>query len=662
MDDKTRKKFADLAWQDLEDWAGSRVVSRGKGYKREVEDLRVTEDGFLLAWVHGSRKYATKVGFNDKGRLSSDCSCPYGGACKHAVAMMLVFLDSVKKGETPPVADSDDRRLKLSGNGDLDDDEFSDLDEDEDYSGEKDDEDDGAERMSVKKQNTGKKSDLKDYIGGLAKGELVKLVMELAQKNCDVHEDLSTRIKFRAGDYDKLAKDIKREIDSISSEPAYSNSWSDDSNIPDYSKVEEKLRKLLDAGKADEVVSLGEHLWKRGMEQVGMSHDEGELGCEITRCMEVVFDALAKTLMPRWKRILWEIDMELSDEYSILDGIKIPLSENGASKEDWSRVADELARRLLPARLPMNEKNRSGHEGYIREKTMKWLIAALKSSGREDEVIPLLECEAPVTGCYAELADSLVSAGKIDEAEKYAREGFARTIEQLPGIAWILVERLQKIAVRRKDKLLSTSYLAMKFFDSPDLSHILEIEKSANAAGVWKEVREALLYFLETGISPESVSGSNADVKKWPLPPTGLKITKEKPGFKRFPDFSTLIDIAINEKRNDDAVKLCQQGGSSASRYRGGDSAKVADAVKLTHPDFSLKTWRELAEQNISVGNPRGYESAIPCLNKIKSLYGDLRRTDEWNKYLSELYETNKRRPRMKDVLDRIEKRRSKII
>ncbi|MFZ2655307.1 MAG: hypothetical protein WAX69_10315, partial [Victivallales bacterium] len=173
---------------------------------------------------------------------------------------------------------------------------------------------------------------------------------------------------------------------------------------------------------------------------------------------------------------------------------------------------------------------------------------------------------------------------------------------------------------------------------------------------------ESLLYFLETGIRPESVSGSNADVKKWALPPTGLEMPKGKASFERFPDFSTLIDIAIHEKRNDDAIRFYRQGGSSASRYWGGDSAKVADAVKLTHPDFSLKTWRELAEQNISAGNPRGYESAIPYLNKIKSLYGDLKRTDEWNKYLAELYEINKRRPRMKDVLDKIENRRSKII
>ena len=670
MDDKTRKKFANLAWQDLEDWAGTRVVGRGKGYKGEVEDLSVTENGFLLAWVHGSRKYATKVGFNDNGKLSSICSCPYGSSCKHAVAMILVFLDTVKKGETLPVADSDDRRelLAKGGSGDDDDFEFSDLDDDDDLEGEEDEygddeEENEPEKKPAIKQKINKKSPLKDYLGGLDKGELVKLAMELAQKNPDVHEDLSTRIRFKAGDYDKLAKGIRREIESVSSEPSYSNHWSDDSDTPDYSKIENKLRRLLDAGKADEVVSLGEYLMEKGTEQIGMSDDEGELGCEITKCMVVVFDALAKTSMPVWERLLWEIDRELSDEYSILDGIKIPVSGNGASKDDWSKVADELAKRLPPVKPAIDKTSGCDFKNkYAREKIMRWLIIALNAAGREAEVIPLLQREAPVTGCYENLVDSLISVGKIDEAEKYAREGFARTIGNLRGISWGLVERLQKIALKRKDSLLSLSYLAIKFFDSPGLSKFLEIEKPANASGLWKEIREALLYFLETGNHPESVSASKVNVKDWPLPSTGLEMPKDKPGFKRFPDFSTLIDIAIEEKRNDDAIRLYQQGGSSSNRYWGGDSAKVADAVKLTHPDFSLKAWRKLAEQSISTGNPRGYELAIPYLNRIKSLYGDLKRTDEWNKYLAELYETNKRRPRMKEVLDRIEKRRSKII
>lgn len=43
--------FAELTWEDLKEWAGSRVVTRGKSYRSAVEDLRLTADGRLLACV-----------------------------------------------------------------------------------------------------------------------------------------------------------------------------------------------------------------------------------------------------------------------------------------------------------------------------------------------------------------------------------------------------------------------------------------------------------------------------------------------------------------------------------------------------------------------------------------------------------------------------------
>jgi len=30
-------RFSDLTWDDLSDWAGDRIVGRGKSYKRRVE-------------------------------------------------------------------------------------------------------------------------------------------------------------------------------------------------------------------------------------------------------------------------------------------------------------------------------------------------------------------------------------------------------------------------------------------------------------------------------------------------------------------------------------------------------------------------------------------------------------------------------------------------
>ena len=74
--------FAGLTWEDLEDWAGSRIVKRGRSYQQSgsVSDLARTADGGLIAWVQGSRRYASMVAF-DGGELDSDCTCPYGFVC-----------------------------------------------------------------------------------------------------------------------------------------------------------------------------------------------------------------------------------------------------------------------------------------------------------------------------------------------------------------------------------------------------------------------------------------------------------------------------------------------------------------------------------------------------------------------------------------------------
>ena len=71
-------QFADLTWNHLEEWAGGKIVSRGKNYQRQgrVRDLAVTEDDGLMAWVDGTERYATRVVMDDDGLPDSICTCP----------------------------------------------------------------------------------------------------------------------------------------------------------------------------------------------------------------------------------------------------------------------------------------------------------------------------------------------------------------------------------------------------------------------------------------------------------------------------------------------------------------------------------------------------------------------------------------------------------
>ncbi len=56
MAKKNINPFTNLSWDDLKEWAGSKIVERGKSYQQQklVSELAVLENGGLLAWVDGT--------------------------------------------------------------------------------------------------------------------------------------------------------------------------------------------------------------------------------------------------------------------------------------------------------------------------------------------------------------------------------------------------------------------------------------------------------------------------------------------------------------------------------------------------------------------------------------------------------------------------------
>ena len=105
--------FLELTWKDLEEWASKLIVARGRSYQRRgaVQDLERAENGRLVAWVEGTQRYATRVGIQGEKKLKSKCTCPYGTTCKHAVAVVLEYLEAIRTGVVVEEVEEDDPRL-----------------------------------------------------------------------------------------------------------------------------------------------------------------------------------------------------------------------------------------------------------------------------------------------------------------------------------------------------------------------------------------------------------------------------------------------------------------------------------------------------------------------------------------------------------------------
>jgi uncharacterized Zn finger protein len=437
--------FFDLTWMDIQDWAGSKILLRGKSYQRSgaVSELGMTKKNELIAWVDGSARYATKVKFGKSG-LSSECSCPYAFDCKHGVALVIEYLETIKQKKPVPVVLPGDERIELIKNGTSESvDEADDIWDDEDIR-------DTDEVASPKKKKGKKSADkLHSYLKNKSHEELIDLIRNLAATNGDISAELSFRTKLHTPSSASLVKTVSREIDKASSEPGWQNHWDRSGFTPDYSRVISGLQKLYDLEKFDEIIPLGKKLFTRGTEQVGESDDEGETGQEIAEALAIVFKALSKCSLADAEKIEQAIDWCLADDYSLTDGLDDFLNKR-FSKKTWSTVADQLLKRLTSVQ-PASPSDKFSRD-YHRDSLTNYIITALDNAGRTDQALSLCIKEAPLTRSYDRLVTMLRQLGKNVEAEEWIRKGIKATQDDLPGIACGLRKQLLEIYSRKHNR------------------------------------------------------------------------------------------------------------------------------------------------------------------------------------------------------------------
>jgi uncharacterized Zn finger protein len=614
-------RFTALTWDDLDAWAGGRIVSRGRSYRRSgaVTELAVTADGRLIAWVKGTRRYAVRVDIPRRGRPKSSCTCPYGMACKHAVAAILEFIERMKSGAAVPDADQNDERLLLLDRGAID---------------ELDDREGPLPPAMAAK-------DIGAILSGKSRRQLEEIVMEIAGSHPDIARELAERERLASGDVHPLVKRLSREIRALSAEPAWSNSWNDEGSLPDYSGVRAGLAMLLEAGRADAALALGGELLTHGGRQIEESNDEGQTAAEIGSCLPVIVKALEKSALDDTGKLFWAVEAVLSDHFNICEPLAAWL-HRPHPRSAWQDLADRLLERLGQNRT----RGGADDPGSLPDRgvVVTWTIHALERAGRGEEIIPLCEAEMRKPGGYERLVERLMAAGRLDEAERRIHEGIKALGESLPRVTSRLRLQFQAMRVRRRDWPAVASLTVEDFIRYPSDRAFAACRKAANRVKLWTQVREGLLSYLETGSPPWMQPG-------WPLPPSGL--AAPPPGRERFPMIEDLIDIAIMEEQPDQVLRWYDRRiRASHGYFPGSGEDRVAQAVKDHAPERAVAIWRELSEGLIAETKPSAYLEAAKFLRRAGDVMTGSGRRDEWTRYMSGLKEKNVRKRRLLEILD----------
>ncbi len=647
MPNLPKNDFIALTFLDLETWAGQKIVNRGKSYQRSgyVTEIGMTKDGRLVGWVEGTRRYATMVSCTDL-ELDSQCTCPYWDTCKHAVATVLEYLNMIKERKAISIIHSNDRRLSLIKNMENDqyDDEFEALD-------------DGETIKPPDIQPSAKSRDLETLLRSKTKEELIQLLVKASENDPNIESELLFEASLSSKSVKKLVQTIRQEIECVNSDPGWWDGWRQEEYFPDYSRVRNGLQKLLENGHADEVVILGDLLFREGTIQIEQSDDEGATAGEVTESLDIVFEALKSCSLPIVDKMEKAVNFELEDSYGLCDGIETFWGQP-FTKTVWNELTDRLMPRLDNMNPNKDEDNFSGN--YHRDNLTDKIICALENAGREKEVIPLCMVEAENTNSYTRLIKLLRQAGMNDEAETWIRKGYSATRDKWAGIASELQHHLLEIREEKRDWTFAAALRADDFFESPSLTSFLELKTSAKKTKCWSEVKKTTMRFLEKGISPDisARSISNTGIKQWPLPATGFPVRK-KYNFQDFPLTKTLIEIALDDKNVDEVVHWyeihCQKNKSGRAWWGENLHDQVASAIVDTYPDKAIAIWKSHAEGHISRTNPKEYFEAAKYLKNIKKVLENQQRTDEWKRYIAAIREENRRKRRLMEILDALE-------
>jgi uncharacterized Zn finger protein len=618
-----------VALQTIRAWAGETIFKRGQDYqlRGRVRELAATSSGGLVAWVQGRARYATSVTLSAQNPQAR-CTCPYGGTCKHAVAVALAYLDRPEQAPPLPLAAPNDPRLVL------------------------------LEQMATAATSVAAPSPisaeppgdlaLRAFLSGLAQPELVELLLDEARGLPELRDALEVRRMLASDDADELEASVLSRIVEAGAAPGWGDRWHEAGHLPDYGPVYDGLQQLLKRGHADAVVRLGEELLETGIRQVEQTHDDGETGAAVASCLSLVFQALPRSSLAPHEQLRWAIEALLHDTYDLCHGAQQVLAQP-YSPEAWSIMADELLDRLDDVANSTERDNFT--RDYWRRRLADLAIVALEEAGRDEEIIPLCEREATKSGNYQRLVERLLAAGRETEAECWALTGIAATERAYPGIASQLREVVYRLRAQAGDWAMVAALRAEAFFDRPTLRTLQTLEQAAEQAQVRPAVRAAALHYLATGELPrgEECSANGTVIPTWPLPESGLpRVERRYP--LQFPQLGLLIELAASEGRPAEVLRWYDR--RSPGRLSGINDDMVADAVAQDYPERAAQIWQRLAEARIAQTNPAAYEEAALFLRKLRLVWARQGKEAAWRAYVVELRAANRRKRRLVEVLD----------
>lgn len=303
---------------------------------------------------------------------------------------------------------------------------------------------------------------------------------------------------------------------------------------------------------------------------------------------------------------------------------------------------------MNPALNRYVNSSRLGLSNYKRDQIICWVITALERSGRDKEIIPLCEKEAPITASYTRLVNILIGKKQYDKAEEWIQRGISQTKDQFPGITTALRELLLNIRTKQKKPESITSLRVYEYVYYPSVKAYQECKETSEKIKKWERVRTCILTYHETGKLP-------LEQKECPLLQPDVEFSGTRTNCE-YPMIRELISIYIFEKDPEKVLFWYDRGITERRRWFI-NTDEIANAIKTYSPERAVEMWKVTAEGLINRVNPSAYRDAAVYLRKAEKVMNEIKKHEIWDKYILELRNIHIRKIRLLEILDRMNKK-----
>jgi len=574
----------DLSVADIRNWTNDRYYERGEGYFHEDRIRQPRREGRTLkAFCRGSQPspYRVEIELTDDGIAFGECSCPVGdgGTCKHAVALLLTW---VQEPEAFAVVEPLTTRLEALPKDQL---------------------------ITIIRQMVDREPTLESVVD-------LSVNHPTSSHGIDVRtyvEDAFDGVPLAPYDYG-YARAVADTLDPLldrGREQIEAENWDEAAQL--FGTVSEAVRDRLDTVNDEEGTLLS---------VLGTCGDE--LGHLLSKMPDDadrnnVLDALVDLFL--WNVEAGGIGVGRSAEQALrkhttpaergyaADWLREHLpdapEENSSQsisfrsvdfRSDWIRKSIgglllELERDRLDAEAYVDLCRRTGHWAQCAER----LLALDRTTDAVEAARHLPDHQLDP------ILDRLVANGDADRALALVRERLDTTAPSATLQKWLYEHS------RETDNADSALSVAQQMFrERPSRAAYDRVKTAAKAVDGWPDVRSELFAFLDRTQRP-------------PLQ----------------------VRLHLHDQDANAALDLVEPfaGDDRTTPFGVSLLTEVADAVRETHPSAAIALYEECAQRLIADRGRSNYSTAADLLAKTKTLYTQNDDLDTWQSFLDELYD-----------------------